>query len=202
MNDVWFTNTEPVRGICVASWICDQAGQVIEGFERDQEAFTRRSYDIQSESNVETFRNVERNRRSSTIANNQVVDTEMIGRLNQLIRDARDAFGTVLARNADLEREIDASRVLTATPSHGGPTPRSSSLSQTMGLTGRSSAPVIPLLSLPTRQQRSFDISTPPTYKENASLFHRQLFAAGSSKIRRPSSDSGSIRRGISVYNS
>lgn len=204
MNDVWFTTSEPVRGVCIRSWLCDQEGSVIEDLRIDSDDYIGSTQGISASSRQSKFqvnfggngnngtRDVTSERSFATGA-----DLDMVEKLNALIKDAKDAFHTVLTRNADLEKEIDASRILPTTPSQGIPTPRTT---QTRGV---SSTPVVPMLSLPSRHQRSFDISTPPTYKENVSLLHRPSQpSSGSAKTRRPSTDSGSIRRGISVFNS
>lgn len=202
---MWFTNAEPVRGVCIGTWVCDQEGSIIGSIRSDcEDPYVPRTHDGRwSEQQVSQIKSADHRLSHDVpgISADSVSEVHMIEKLNSLIQDAREAFHTVLSRNADLEREIDASRILPATPSQGFPTPRSE-MGKSISMQGNARNPVVPKLSLPTRYQRSFDISTPPTYKENVSLLHRPQSASGSSKGRRQSSDSGSIRRGITVFNS
>ena len=205
MNDVWFTSEEPVRGVCIGTWICDQEGSIIGSIRSEcEDPYAARIHDGRwSEQQVSQFKPADHGPshdvpRSSA---DSLSEVHMIEKLNSLIQDAREAFHTVLSRNADLEREIDASRILPASPSQGFPTPRSE-IGKSISIPANARIPVVPKLSLPTRHQRSFDISTPPTYKENVSLLHRPQSASNFLKGRRQSSDSGSIRRGITVFNS
>lgn len=202
MNEVWFTNSAPVRGVCIYSWSCDPEGNVItedcefssngdgnivmavKDLAKSQDGSNRRASRIPALSVVEVDSCLKEELQGLS-------DKQMISKLELLISDAKDAFQSVLRRNLDLEKELEDIREAKVADS---------------GVRGQASLPSpfvtrivntplsVPSLNLPLNSgRRLFDISTPPSYKDTT--------APTSANSRRPSLDSGRIRKGLSVFN-
>lgn len=202
MSEVWFTNSTPVRGVCIYSWSCDAEGKVIR-----EKAPLSSNGDVNIVMAVKDLAQSKdgSNGRTSQIATLSVSevdsslkeglqglsDKQMISKLELLISDAKDAFQTVLRRNLDLEKELDDIREAKVADSGvRGPASFPSPFAPRCANNPLS----VPPLNLPVNSgRRLFDISTPPSYKDTT--------APTSANSRRPSLDSGRIRKGLSVFN-
>ena len=121
MNEVWFSSTEAVRGKCIHSWICDgngavthvlstdrtaRAGEPSSAFQRDPSSWRPMTDNLQSNVSSHMSGIASPDEKSSSLLN----DSHMAQRLELLIREAKEAFQSVLSRNSDLERELHGVR--------------------------------------------------------------------------------------------
>ena len=173
MDGPWFTNTKPVKGRCIHSWTCDEEGRLLDWEEnpavfrpnsvREQghRAFTPnlRGTPKPHELSSSQVSDIEESQRNSFSCSN---DSQMALKLELLIRDAKEAFQSVLTRNSDLERELEGVRDSTSQSYH------QLSHSQSTARTHENvMQPGAPRLQIPVsrtlREQNVFDISTPHT---------------------------------------
>lgn len=221
MDKIWFAESMPKRGVCVASWVVDQEGNSVP---EKSESRLLPSPDIVSDVHRLSFQagmsqassgsgRLDGFNSSQTLKESisGMSDSQMVLKLQLLIDDAKEAFQTVLARNSDLENKLEGTqhdpvhsnigadtRRLSRTPSgliRSAPVPRSASAVDR--ISPRVHQPV-PRLVLPVRHQHVFDISTPPVQRDR--ITNNSLLLNGSSKLLR--SDSGRIKRALSVHNS
>jgi len=172
MDDTWFTSSVPVRGKCIHSWTCDQEGRFLSlGYHPE----TLGRWGIEGEirppftpNNQTALRNDSSASQVSEIVDAQrqsisgLSDSNMAMKLELLIRDAKEAFQTVLSRNSDLERELEGVRESTLHIYQR--TPQSQRIAP---LSSGSMSKIPPQLHIPIsrtlKEQNVFDISTPQT---------------------------------------
>ena len=202
MNEVWFSNANPVRGVCIHSWICDESGNVIQELYRDSgRDDTGRTAAIQTAQDQHQLSKAPQWADVMKEKNYDQYDANLVTKLGGLLADTTEAFQSVLRRNAELEAQLVEMRSHHSQPS-GIEDNSGSSADASMRQVQ------VPRLNLPVgNHRRQFDISTPPAYKDNGRLYHHRpsttdLTQVEPSRLRRPSVESGRIKRGLSSYHS
>lgn len=173
MEGPWFTHTKPIKGKCIHSWTCDEEGRLVslggkhpvyrpnQVSEQGNRSFTPnlRGTPKPHELSSSQVSDIDESQRNSISCSS---DSQMALKLELLIRDAKEAFQSVLTRNSDLERELEGVRDSTSQSYH--------QLSHSYSTTRAHETvvqPGAPRLQIPVsrtlREQNVFDISTPQT---------------------------------------
>jgi hypothetical protein len=172
---VWFSSSEPVKGKCVRSWICDNTGQPVSGLMTPKVAADRRELNATNLHRMHAFPpqapscQVSEIGASESDTLNALNDSQIAFKLELLIKEAKEAFQSVLSRNSDLERELEGVRT-SSLQRQGELENRSSGASlvpSTRGTRKVHPQTGVAGLKLPLsrtlREHNAFDISTPQT---------------------------------------
>ena len=180
MDEIWFSNSSPVHGMKIFEWACDADGRNIDPVmyktasrSVDRPEYSPAIHPLSFKDRSQHSQSSESNRSGNLSHIVPGLDTqrasgdgEMVLRLESLIRDAKDAFQSVLSHNSNLERELEDIRVsrLSSPPISAGRRMSASSTATDRPLARKSPAPRLPVnLSREYEGRHVFDISTPPT---------------------------------------
>jgi hypothetical protein len=202
----YFTDVEPVKGECIASWSCDAQGEEVYEDDFLQDRPLRPHDNSQREFNLSGIARLPHRIKASTNSSTvrdiilDIPESKMIAKLSQLMEETQEVFGDVLNRNAQLEAEVKYLREALNARISSEPSPVSME-------------PLLPSdqIRLPVSDEwcqsstpnlSVFDISTPPTYKENLVPARPVARHPKSPHIGRPVPLNPSSRRGISIFHS
>ena len=166
-----FADIEPVKGVCIASWNCDNDGGELESVERSPihspvhvgivDEIKKLSQAPRLIGGVGHISSMTSDTRVSALTHDTLSHTEdqnpSVHKLRALLMETQNTFHALMERNLALESEVAQLRA------------RLNYIERPQAPQAQKELAPLPLGSTWTDQSslNIFDISTPPTYKEN-----------------------------------